>query len=59
MTRQGQALYQRELNVDDFWWLVIANAVVWLGLGAYLAFLGIVQKNQEKALQGAKLTNDD
>ena len=59
MTRERQALYQRELNVDDFWWLVIVNAVVWLGLGVYLAFLGIVQKNQEKALQGATLTNDD
>lgn len=45
--------------MDAFWWLVIANAVVWLGLGGYLAFLGVAQKNLEKALRGAELNSDD
>ena len=26
--------------MDTFYWLLGANAAVWIGLGAYLAFLG-------------------
>lgn len=45
--------------MDSLWWLVIANASVWLGLGGYVAFLGLRQKSLAKALAGAGKENDD
>lgn len=31
--------------MDTLYWLMGANAVVWIGLGAYLAFLGARQRS--------------
>lgn len=33
-----------EGSMDTIIWLMAANAVVWLGLGAYLAFMGSRQR---------------
>ena len=30
--------------MDTLTWVVAANAAVWLGLGAYLAFMGVAQR---------------
>lgn len=45
--------------MDSFWWLIIANAVVWLGLGGYLAFLGAVQKNLGNAIRAMGMQDND
>lgn len=33
---------------DQQTWLIIANAVIWLGLGCYIAFLGHTQHKLAK-----------
>lgn len=38
-------------------WLILANAVIWIGIGAYAAFLASEQKNIARRL--AALENDD
>ncbi len=36
--------------MDSIYWLMSANVAVWLGIGAYIFFLGRVQKNIEQRL---------
>ncbi|MCQ2444508.1 MAG: CcmD family protein [Mailhella sp.] len=38
-------------------WLMMANAVIWIGIGAYVAFLASAQRKTERRL--AALENDD
>lgn len=45
--------------MTDLYWLLAANVVVWLGLGAYLAFLGCTQKSlNTRFRQWETLKND-
>ncbi len=37
--------------MTEIQWLLLANVAVWLGLGAYVAFLAVGQKNLEARLQ--------
>lgn len=45
--------------MDISWWLIITNAVVWLGLGAYLVFLGLKQKSLSERLKQLELMQNE
>lgn len=45
--------------MDMTWWLIIANAAVWLGIGGYLAFLGARQKNIAQQIRQLELVQND
>ena len=40
-------------------YLFLANAAVWLGIGAYVAFMAVRQKNLEKRLIQLEMLGDD
>lgn len=39
-------------------WLMAANAVLWLGLGAYLAFLARTQRHLERRARLEEIDHD-
>lgn len=43
----------------DLYWLLAANIVVWLGLGAYLVFMGCVQKSLDARLRQWEMLKND
>lgn len=45
--------------MDTLTWVVAANAAVWLGLGAYLAFMGVTQRRLAARLAQLELLNND
>lgn len=45
--------------MDTLTWVVGANAAVWLGLGAYLAFMGVAQRRLAARLAQLELLNHD
>lgn len=44
---------------DAIFWLLAANAVIWLGIGCYLALLGRVQVGLARRLQQLELWRDE
>ena len=46
-------------HMDTLTWVVAANAAVWLGLGAYLAFMGVAQRRLAARLAQLELLNHD
>lgn len=40
-------------------WLIIASAIIWLGLGGYMAFLGAVQKRLARIMRQIEALRDD
>ncbi|MEG2172909.1 MAG: CcmD family protein [Desulfovibrionaceae bacterium] len=45
--------------MTDLYWLLAANVVVWLGLGAYLVFIGRVQKSLDTRLHHWEILKND
>ena len=45
--------------MDTLTWVVAANAAVWLGLGAYLAVMGVAQRRLAARLAQLELLNHD
>lgn len=45
--------------MDTLTWVVVANAAVWLGLGTYLAFIGMAQRRLAVRLAQLELLNND
>lgn len=45
--------------MDITWWLIIANAAVWLGIGAYLVFLGARQKRLAESLRQLEIAQNE
>lgn len=45
--------------MTDLYWLLAANIVVWLGLGAYIAFLGCKQKSLDIRFQQWEILKND
>ncbi len=48
-----------ELTMDIMWWLIIANAAVWLGIGAYLVFWAFGRTALPKASANWRLRKDE
>lgn len=44
---------------DTIFWLMAASAVIWSGLGCYVAFLGVTQKGIQKQLQQLEILRHD
>lgn len=45
--------------MDTLTWIVIANAAVWVGLGAYLAFMAARQRALAARLTQWEMLNND
>ncbi|AEL79424.1 hypothetical protein Dde_4022 [Oleidesulfovibrio alaskensis G20] len=45
--------------MDSSNWLLMANAAVWLGVGAYLFFMARTQQQLDKRIRQMELMNDD
>ena len=45
--------------MDNIYWLLAANAVIWLGLGAYIAFLGCKGAALHKRLRHMEMLHGD
>jgi CcmD family protein len=45
--------------MDEITWLLAANVAVWLGLGAYVAFLGCKQRVLSNRLQQMEMLKHD
>lgn len=45
--------------MDAINWLFAANAIIWLGLGCYAAFLGFSQRNISRRLKQMELMRND
>ena len=45
--------------MDTLTWIIMANAAVWIGLGAYLAFLGARQRALAARLAQWEIINHD
>ena len=45
--------------MDTLTWVAAANAAVWIGLGGYLAFLGVTQRRLAARLAQLELLNHD
>ena len=45
--------------MDTLTWVVATNAAVWLGLGAYLAFIGAAQRRLAARLAQLELLTND
>lgn len=41
------------------YWLFLANAIVWIGLGCYLIFLGLGQKRLAENLRQLEILRDE
>ncbi len=44
--------------MDAIFWLAAGNAIVWLGLGAYLALLGARQRQLLRQLKNLELEHE-
>lgn len=40
-------------------WIIIASAIIWLGLGCYMAFLGVVQTRLVRTMRQIEALRDD
>lgn len=45
--------------MDSSNWLLMANAAVWLGVGAYVFFIARTQTQLDKRIRQMELINDD
>ena len=45
--------------MDIMWWLIIAHAAVWRGIGAYLVFLGLRQNSLAKSVSQLEIAQDE
>lgn len=45
--------------MDSSNWLLMANAAVWLGVGAYLFFMARTQQQLDKRIRQMELMNND
>lgn len=45
--------------MDTLTWIIMANAAVWIGLGAYLAFMGAHQRSLAARLAQWEILNND
>lgn len=63
--RRGRAAHcpTAETHMEDYMdtlaWIVMANAAVWIGLGAYLAFLAAQQRALAARLTQWEMLNHD
>ncbi len=44
--------------MESFTWLLMANAAVWLGVGAYVFYIARTQKQLDKRIRQMELLND-
>ena len=44
--------------MTEIHWVLAASAVIWLGLGAYLAFMAVRQKELEQRLRALEDTDE-
>ncbi len=44
--------------MNDIFWLAAANAVVWFGLGSYIAYLATRQRQIIRKIKNLELIND-
>lgn len=44
--------------MDNLFWLMAANMVVWLGLGAYMFFLARAQSTLQRRLRHMEMMHD-
>lgn len=47
------------MDTNVMYWLVAANAAVWVGMGAYLVFLGLRQRTLAARLTQLELLKHD
>ena len=45
--------------MDTLTWVVLTNAVVWLGLGAYVTFVALQQKQLRQRLEQLEILHND
>lgn len=45
--------------MNDILWLLTGNALFWLGIGAYVLFLGIRQNRLDRDIKHLEILNND
>ena len=45
--------------METLTWVLVTSAIVWLGLGAYVAFVALQQKQLRQRLEQLEILNND
>lgn len=48
-----------EIYIDTFLWLIGVNAIIWIGIGAYIIYIAIKQRNLSQRLKQMEILQDE